>query len=107
MKVKLKRRLVPLFLAGWSFIVTIAETKAASFPQLNSTSIKCIKTGSPNTCRLALTRAEALQREAASRKNYSCQTYALGLGADLIMVSRRNNRSSSAYEMIEKIQKNC
>ena len=62
---------------------------------------RCFDGDSPSSCQIVLDRAEQLQRSAAEREFYPCQTFLLGLQADVIMqhlgmvvltVPRRNCR---------------
>ena len=50
---------------------------------------------------------EVLQRQAVDQKNYSCQTYALGLGADLVMSSLKVDREKPGLEMLKELNAIC
>ena len=74
---------------------------------LNELALKCFSSRQMSPCQLALSRAESLQRIAAMKKNYSCQTLALGLGADLIMSQNREGRGQEALQLLEEVNKIC
>ncbi len=80
------------------------ETQLAALDEMAR---KCFRLRQVNICRLALKRAETLQRVAAMKKNYSCQTLALGLGADLIMSQHREGRGDAAFQLLEDVNRTC
>ena len=81
--------------------------EADSLLKLDSLSIECLQTRSVTTCRKALINAEVLQREAASRGDYPCQSRLLGLEADLLMLSFDDGRDDSELTILKEIKLFC
>ena len=89
---------------GWANSLAF-ETDALS--DLESLSAECMNTSQVAVCRRALMRAEVLQRQAASIGNYACQSYLLGLEADLLMVSFQEDRNGSLFAMLKQVKMRC
>ncbi len=90
-----------------TLIVDSTSVRAEYFGELNTLTLQCLQFVDDRTCRKALIEIESLQRKAIAAKNYSCQTNALGLGADLIMHSLRLNREDSALSMLNGVNNIC
>ena len=74
---------------------------------LDVLSVECINTRRSNPCRRALALSETMQRNAASQRNYGCQTRLLGLGADLILMSFDEGRRGAALATLEQVKTFC
>ncbi len=92
-------------LYGWHPTALAGEHEALS--ELDSLSIKCLKTRDRSICRRALFHAEVLQHQAALHGNYACQSRLLGLEADLLMISFKNVRRESLMAMLQASKKFC
>ena len=75
--------------------------------KLGALSTQCFSESQLSACQRALTLAEVLQRKAAFKGSYACQSRLLGLGADLLMISFDEGRGGSSFEMLEKVQMLC
>ena len=69
--------------------------------------IACFTTGGASRCARAMDLTEQLQRQAASRENFPCQTYLLGLQADVVMVQLSKGRGQQALESLEASDRIC
>ena len=69
--------------------------------------IACFTTGGASRCARALDLTEQLQRRAASRERFPCQTYLLGLQADVVMVQLSKGRGLQALESLEVSDRIC
>ncbi len=74
---------------------------------LETLSNECFQTRSPLACRQALVEAETLQLEASYQGQYPCQTYLLGLGANLIMINLDPPKSKNSLEMLARVKTLC
>ncbi len=61
--------------------------KPNPFLGLTSLTIQCSHKSQVSICRKGLLLTEVLQRQAASKGNYSCQSRLLGLGTQLLLIS--------------------
>ncbi len=84
-----------------------AEAKTSQLESLNPLALKCFLYGEPSFCDKALMHSEALQRHAGDKKNYRCQTFALGLGADLLMSQEQVGRADVSFELLRQVNKLC
>ena len=89
------------------FQAAFLEAKANGLQELNEISLECFQIGSSEPCKEALKIAEFFQRKAASRKNFRCQTFVLGLEAELLMRNMNLKREGAALEMLEKVNQIC
>ena len=80
-----------------------ASTMAALRPQ----ALQCLQAGQPAACRSALLLAETLQRRAAARNAFPCQTLLLGLQADLIMQQLGEGRGEQAIADVSAAGRGC
>ena len=85
----------------------LKAAEQAHLPALIPLARECLYFAQLEPCRGALRRAENLQLSAESQENYSCQTRALGLGADLIMSQLKKGRGDSALMMLEEVIESC
>lgn len=91
-----------------SFLHLVDSSRSAEYTlTIEPLVLQCLRTNKPETCQEALAKLEAIQRKAAFEKNYSCQTYALGLGADLIMSQLSLDREDYSLAMLAKIKNIC
>lgn len=58
-------------------------------------------------CQESLMRIHSYQVEAASAKDFPCQTRLLGLEANLIMAMNNNLKRNKIYNSIESVKKYC
>ncbi len=106
----LKRLMLVFFASG--MLNLIFSTSLSASENINTIPIydlvqDCFDSGGFSPCRRALLTTEFLQRYAASRKNYSCQSRLLGLGADLIIARQQKGRGNFSYEMLEEVKYRC
>ena len=59
------------------------------------------------SCKKALAQINNYQKNAATRKNFSCQTRLLGLEANLIMAMNSNLKRKDAKNIIKSIKQYC
>ena len=59
------------------------------------------------SCKVGLLKINNYQKNAAKKKNFSCQTRLLGLEANLIMVMNSNFKRKDAKSIINDIQIYC
>ncbi len=59
---------------------------AYSPKSLNNLVLQCYKTRAKKDCINALTYLESIQIDAANRNAYRCQTYAIGIETDIVLV---------------------
>ncbi len=91
-----------------SFVfVNSQELKASSLENVRTLSLECINRIDTSKCNQALTKMESLQRLAARRKEYFCQTYVLGLEADLLNYKSQESNQNSFLLMLGKVEQAC
>ena len=59
------------------------------------------------SCKSALLEIHTYQKNAAIKKNFSCQTRLLGLEANLIMAMNNNLKIKEAQNIIKAVKKYC
>ncbi len=74
---------------------------------LNGYAQKCLIYGDLSSCQKAIMMTDDLQRKAGAIENYACQTFALGLGSDLLLSSLEGGRNKQAFEFLAQVQKSC
>ncbi len=104
-----KNKWMLLIMVFFSFVGRASSglPQKSSLADLELYSNKCIRTTNPSICKLALERSEVLQRQAAGQGNYACQSRLLGLGADLIMISFKEEREESIFAMMKEVKQFC
>ncbi len=91
-----------------SFVVINSQVlKASSLENIRELSLDCINRIDASKCNQALSKMESLQRLAARRKEYFCQTYILGLEADLLNYKSQESKQNSFLLMLEKVNQSC
>ena len=60
-----------------------------------------------DSCKIALLKIHKHQKNAAKKKNFSCQTRLLGLEANLIMAMNFNLKRKEAMSIIQAVKKYC
>ena len=95
----------PFFMALWG--PNSFATEKDDFSGLASLTIECRNTVQVGTCRQALFLTEVLQRQAASKGNYACQSRLLGLGADLLMISFDAVPKTSVLAILREVKTFC
>ena len=78
-----------------------------SLSELETLTKKCIVTKKFRECRVALSFAEVLQNQAASRGDFACQSRLLGLESDLIRIPFQSVRDQLVLEMLEVVKIFC
>ena len=69
--------------------------------------LRCFRTGHASSCETALTLIEALQRRAAARERYPCQTLLLGLQAEVVMVQWSEGRGEKSRNTMQASELLC
>ncbi len=75
--------------------------------EINQLAKACFRSNNRLPCQRALAVAESLQSKAELRKNYACQTMALGLSADLIMSQLKASRGKQADQLLKEVNQLC
>ncbi len=97
-----------IFFLAIGFISVNNEVLKASYESpLSSVVLECVASIRRESCRKAMVRVESLQSKAATAKNYLCQSYSLGLQADLVMTGLRRNRRDSVVRTLKKLDEVC
>ena len=80
---------------------------AASLDGVRSLLLACFKSANASSCDRALVLTEAMQRRAADRQLYPCQTLLLGLQAEVVMVQLAEQRGQKAFETLRDSELLC
>jgi len=83
------------------------QVSASSLQRLTPLAQDCFQFGNQASCRIALSFAEELQRSAAAKNRFPCQTMLLGLQADLVLVQLKAGRGSQAIAFLADLQNLC
>ncbi len=83
------------------------RSEAFDLKEFNSLALEGVLDSKTEICDSALIKLEILQNQAISEKNFVCQTYSLGLGADLVMSKQKLDRGDSALRMLKKVNELC
>ena len=86
---------------------TASYAEILAFSNLEAFSNECIRTRDELTCKRALVQSEVLQRQAAAKGNYACQSRLLGLGSDLLMISFNKGRDESVFSSLKEVELLC
>ena len=86
---------------------TASYAEILAFSNLEAFSNECIRTRDELTCKRALAQSEVLQRQAAAKGNYACQSRLLGLGSDLLMISFNKGRDESVLSSLKEVELLC
>ena len=86
---------------------TASYAEILAFSNLEAFSNECIRTRDELTCKRALAQSEVLQRQAAAKGNYACQSRLLGLGSDLIMIASETGRVRTVLARLEAVKHFC
>ena len=78
-----------------------------SLSRLEILTKRCIDSKKTHDCMSALSFAEVLQNQAASRGNFACQSRLLGLESDLIMISSQEVRDELVLKMLDEVYVFC
>ena len=84
-----------------------APVSASTMATLRPLALQCLQAGQDAACRSALLVAETLQRRAAARNAFPCQTLLLGLQADLIMQQLGEGRGDQAVADVGATSRGC
>ena len=84
-----------------------APVHAASLEGVRPVLMACFQTANAASCDRALVLTEALQRRAADRQFYPCQTLLLGLQAEVVMVQLAEQRGQKAFETLGDSERLC
>ncbi len=75
--------------------------------ELEALSRECFRTSERGVCKRALEYTEILQRRAAAKGQYACQTRLLGLGSNLLMFSFEEGERGQAFSMLKEVEPFC
>ena len=84
-----------------------APVHAASLEGVRPILMACFQSANAASCDRALVLIEALQRRAADRQFYPCQTLLLGLQAEVVMVQLAEQRGQKAFETLGDSERLC
>ena len=84
-----------------------APVHAASLDGVRPILMACFQSADATSCDRALVLTEALQRRAADREFYPCQTLLLGLQAEVVMVQLAEQRGQKAFETLRESERLC
>ena len=84
-----------------------APVHAASLEGVRPVLMACFQSANAASCDRALVLTEALQRRAADRQFYPCQTLLLGLQAEVVMVQLAEQRVQKAFETLGDSERLC
>ena len=84
-----------------------APVHAASLEGVRPVLMACFQSANAASCDRALVLTEALQRRAADRQFYPCQTLLLGLQAEVVMVQLAEQRGQKAFETLRESERLC
>ena len=84
-----------------------APVHAASLDEVRPLLLACFKSANASNCDRALVLTEAMQRRAADRQLYPCQTLLLGLQAEVVMVQLAEQRGQKAFETLRDSERLC
>ena len=79
----------------------------SALPSLSKFSKECFRNRKPFICQKALAMSESLQSRAEAKKNFACQTMALGLAAEVIMSQMNSRRGTQSEEVLDKTLNFC
>ena len=104
-----KNKWMLLIMVFFSFVGRVSSglPQKSSLEELELFFNKCIRTTNPSICKIALQRSEVLQRQAAAKGNYACQSRLLGLGSDLLMISFNKGRDESVFSSLKEVELLC
>ena len=84
-----------------------APVHAASLEGVRPVLMACFQSANAASCDRALVLTEALQRRAADRQFYPCQSLLLGLQAEVVMVQLAEQRGQKAFETLGDSERLC
>ncbi len=84
-----------------------APVHAATLEGVRPILMACFQSADATSCDRALVLTEALQRRAADRQFYPCQTLLLGLQAEVVMVQLAEQRGQKAFETLGDSERLC
>ena len=84
-----------------------APVHAASLAGVRPLLLACFMSANTSSCDRALVLTEAMQRRAADRQLYPCQTLLLGLQAEVVMVQLAEQRGQKAFETLRDSERLC
>ncbi len=99
-------RLVIIFFIVGSDLLSL-RSLSFDLPMITPEIFECFNAGGEDVCRAALIYSDKLKRQAAMKKDYSCQTLFLGLGAEIIMAEHKNNREKYIDKIFKQINSEC
>lgn len=95
---------------GVSLLITQMAPQAAQasvLPGLITAARQCLQSGREPLCHKALRDAEILQRRAAAARRNQCQSMALGLQADVLMIQLGQGRGAQAFTTLRDVEIVC
>ena len=98
------RRLCILCLAA---TIPFSPALASALDGIRPELIACFTTEDASQCARALDLTERLQRRAASRERFPCQSLLLGLQAEVVMVQLSEGRGDRALRTLQDSDRLC
>ena len=95
--------ILTIYFSFFSFGVVSAGLK--KHQEINHLVDRCVLDLS--NCKEALVRIHSYQVDAASDKDFSCQTSLLGLEANLLMAMNNNFKKKKTYNIVKAVKKYC
>ena len=83
------------------------RVKASYSKSLNHLVFKCYKTRSDKDCITALTYLESIQVDAANRNAYRCQTHAIGMETNLVLLLLNSKKLESPKKDLYVLSEIC
>ena len=98
-----------LLLAAFGLLLGSVErpSHAASLNGVKPLLLECFRSAHAASCDRALSLSESMQRRAADRELYPCQTLLLGLQAEVVMVQLAEQRGQRAFETLRDSERLC
>ena len=84
-----------------------AAVHAASLERVRPVLLACFRSANAASCDRALVLTEAMQRLAADRERYPCQTMLLGLQAEVLMIQLAEQRGQKVFETLRDSERLC
>jgi len=84
-----------------------APVHAASLDGVRPLLLACFKSADASSCDRALMLTEAMQRRAADRQLYPCQTLLLGVQAEVVMLQLGEQRGQKVFETLRDSERLC
>ena len=101
------RRMRGLCLFCLAATIPFSPALASALDGIRPELIACFTTEDASQCARALDLTEQLQRRAASRERFPCQSLLLGLQAEVVMVQLSEGRGDRALRTLQDTDRLC